>query len=98
MKENAESLKRLKKEACKSLKPLHDAQDLEIDINDVYRPSSVLDMPIRPSWSYEMTKEQLDEREKNYFNVGCFLFSLISFLNIPKKKSISISIIDYMYI
>lgn len=61
-------MKRLKKEATKVLKPLNDA-DLEVDIDDVYKPSSVLDMPIRPAWTYEMTKEQLDEQEKKYFNV-----------------------------
>lgn len=68
LKETAENLKRLKREATKALKPLNDV-DLEVDIDDVYRPASVLDMPIRPNWSYEMTKEQLEEQEKNYFNV-----------------------------
>lgn len=69
MRENAESLKRLKKEATKALRQSNDVKDLEVDIDDVYRPSSVLDMPIRPSWSYDMTKEQLDEQERKYFNV-----------------------------
>lgn len=68
LKETPDNLKRLRRDAAKALRPLNDA-DLEIDIEDVYRPSSVLDMPIRPNWSYEMTKEQLDEQEKKYFSV-----------------------------
>jgi hypothetical protein len=26
-------------------------------------------MPIRPIWTYDMTKEQLEQQEKTYFNV-----------------------------
>lgn len=68
LKETHENLRRLRKEATKSLKPMNDA-DLEVDIDDVYKPSSPLDMPIRPQWNYEMTKEQLDQQERTYFNV-----------------------------
>ena len=42
---------------------------LEIPIEQIYRPGSALDMPIRPSWTYDMTKEQLEQQEQTYFNV-----------------------------
>lgn len=44
-------------------------ESLEIPIEQIYRPGSALDMPIRPAWNYDMTKEQLEQQEKTYFNV-----------------------------
>ena len=32
----------------------------------------MLDMPIRPTWTYNMTKEQLEQQEKIYFDVKLF--------------------------
>nr|KAF6461952.1 putative G protein nucleolar 1 (putative) [Molossus molossus] len=40
---------------------------LELDIQEVYQPGSVLDFPRRPPWSYEMSKEQLMSQEERSF-------------------------------
>ncbi|XP_077986081.1 guanine nucleotide-binding protein-like 1 [Glandiceps talaboti] len=40
---------------------------LEVDIDDIYRPGSVLDMPKRPPWNYSLSKEQVENREEKYF-------------------------------
>ena len=44
-------------------------ESLEIPIEQIYRPGSALDMPIRPTWTYQMTKEELNQQEQTYFNV-----------------------------
>jgi hypothetical protein len=44
-------------------------QSLEIPIEQIYRPGSALDMPVRPRWTYDMTKEYLEQQEKDYFAV-----------------------------
>lgn len=44
-------------------------ESLEIPIEQIYRPGSALDAPTRPAWTYQMTKEQLDQQEQTYFNV-----------------------------
>ena len=49
--------------ACKSF------EDMEIDIDDVYKPDSPLDMPLRPHWTYDMSKEQIEQQETKYFAV-----------------------------
>ena len=68
MRDPTDVLKRNKKN---SFKPLifHDKTELEVEIEDFYKPGSPLDFPIRPKWTYEMTKEQLDQNEKKYFEV-----------------------------
>jgi len=38
-------------------------------MDDIYKPGTVLDMPKRPKWDYNMTKEQLEAREEAYFKV-----------------------------
>ena len=43
---------------------------LELDLNDVYQPGSVLDMPKRPPWDYKMSKSKLDVKEEVYFRVS----------------------------
>ncbi|XP_006818416.1 guanine nucleotide-binding protein-like 1 [Saccoglossus kowalevskii] len=43
-------------------------ENLEVDIDDIYKPGSVLDMPKRPPWEYSLTKEQVEKREEIYFN------------------------------
>ncbi len=52
--ESQDELKRLKKNASKELQK-KDEKDLEIDFDEVYKPDSPLDMPIRPKWKYEVT-------------------------------------------
>ncbi len=48
-------------------------ESLEIPIEQIYRPGSALDMPIRPPWTYDTTKEQLYEQERKYFDVNIFI-------------------------
>uniref|UniRef100_H2Z4K8 Guanine nucleotide-binding protein-like 1 n=1 Tax=Ciona savignyi TaxID=51511 RepID=H2Z4K8_CIOSA len=45
-----------------------DEIELETDINDVYKPGSVLDVPVRPEWKYTMSKQQVERKEEVYFN------------------------------
>jgi GTPase involved in cell partitioning and DNA repair len=42
--------------------------ELEIEIEDVYKPNSVLDFPIRPSWSYGVSREVHEAKEQKYFD------------------------------
>ncbi|XP_018587503.2 guanine nucleotide-binding protein-like 1 isoform X2 [Scleropages formosus] len=75
-KESREEVERRKKRAReKILEPAAEA-DLEIDINDIYPPEKGLDFPRRPSWHYEMTREQLLRKEEKLF--GEFLETLHS--------------------
>ena len=50
-----ESISYLPEEAC------------EIDLDEIYKPGTVLDMPKRPNWSHQLTKEQLNANEESYF-------------------------------
>ncbi|CAI2184324.1 13708_t:CDS:10 [Funneliformis geosporum] len=38
---------------------------LEVSVNDIYK--SIIDFPKRPSWNYEMTKEELEANEEHNF-------------------------------
>ncbi|XP_033643321.1 guanine nucleotide-binding protein-like 1 [Asterias rubens] len=40
---------------------------LEVNLEDIYQPGSVLDMPKRPPWDYSLTKEKLEAREEAVF-------------------------------
>ncbi|XP_020667970.1 guanine nucleotide-binding protein-like 1 isoform X1 [Pogona vitticeps] len=65
--ESKEEIERRKKIAReKILEPVPE-EETEVDIDDVYKPGSVLDFPKRPPWSYEMTKDQLLAREEKCF-------------------------------
>ena len=75
---------------------------LEVDIDDVYIPDSVLDMPKRPAWSYDMTKAEVSSFMKHRFYVyrlnskkkTCSNCSWRKFtLNILPKTSAILSII-----
>jgi hypothetical protein len=76
LKESPEELRRHKKTASKPLE-LKGENELEIEIEDVYKPEYNLDIPIRPAWSYGMSKEQVDRQERDYFSV--FAYFLLSF-------------------
>ena len=41
---------------------------LELDVNDIYPPGSIVDIPKRPAWKYTMTKQELEQQEREYFN------------------------------
>ena len=43
---------------------------LEINIEDIYKPGTVLDMPKRPFWDYQMSTEKVLAREEKYFRVS----------------------------
>ncbi len=66
--ESRDEIERRKKLAQLPIQKLPE-ESLEIPIEQIYRPGSALDMPIRPIWTYDMTKEQLEQQEKTYFNV-----------------------------
>lgn len=42
-------------------------ESLEVDMDDVYKPGSVLDMPKRPPWDYSVSKEQVESKEEKMF-------------------------------
>ena len=40
---------------------------LEVAVEDVYKPGSVLDLPRRPPWDYHMSKAQVEMNEEAAF-------------------------------
>ncbi|XP_012219692.1 guanine nucleotide-binding protein-like 1 [Linepithema humile] len=61
--ESKEELRKRKEQALKSIKSVSiKAQE----ISDNYFPPGI-DMPKRPAWNFDMTKEQLEIREQRYF-------------------------------
>ncbi|XP_046336310.2 guanine nucleotide-binding protein-like 1 isoform X1 [Haliotis rufescens] len=40
---------------------------LETDIDDIYKPGTVLDLPKRPAWTSATSKQVLEQREDEYF-------------------------------
>lgn len=63
--ETNEELRKRKEQALKSIEPVS-LKDQEI--SDNYFPPGI-DMPKRPPWDFNMTKEQLNIREQRYFTV-----------------------------
>ena len=68
LRDTPEELKEHKKDASRQLNFIKDEKELEVDINEIYKPNSALDIPIRPKWSYNLSKDELDAKEKAYFN------------------------------
>lgn len=66
LKESRSELERRKALAQQPYQTLPE-EALEVDMDDIYKPGSVLDMPKRPRWDYSMTKEQLEAKEEAYF-------------------------------
>ncbi|XP_074120964.1 guanine nucleotide-binding protein-like 1 isoform X3 [Sminthopsis crassicaudata] len=67
--ESREEVERRKRAAREQLlKPVNE-KSLELDIGDIYHPGSSknLDFPRRPSWNYEMSREQLMSQEERSF-------------------------------
>lgn len=54
-------------DSCRDTFSLLPQTTMEVSVEDVYRPGSVLDIPHRPPWSYSMTKQQLDKQEESAF-------------------------------
>lgn len=65
--DSREEVERRKKAAREQVLQPVSAEMLELDIQEVYQPGSVLDFPRRPPWSYEMSKEQLMSQEERSF-------------------------------
>lgn len=65
--ESNEKLRKRKERAFKSIEP---ASLRDQEISDNYFPPGI-DMPKRPPWDFNMTKEQLEMREQRYFTVRC---------------------------
>ncbi|KAM3613725.1 uncharacterized protein V6R79_004265 [Siganus canaliculatus] len=63
-KEDVEKRKKLARE--KALKPVSD-KELEININDIYPSEKGLGFPRRPSWNYDMTRENLLRKEEKSY-------------------------------
>lgn len=40
---------------------------MEVGVEDIYRPGSVLDLPRRPPWDYHMTKAEVEKNEESTF-------------------------------
>ena len=47
--------------------PFHTQTAMEISVEDIYHPGSVLDIPKRPPWSYHMSKEEVERQEEAMF-------------------------------
>ncbi|XP_072746102.1 guanine nucleotide-binding protein-like 1 [Anoplolepis gracilipes] len=61
--ETTEELRKRKEQALRSIEPV---SLIDQEISDNYFPLEI-DMPRRPPWDFNMTKEQLDIREQRYF-------------------------------
>lgn len=55
-----------------------------MDLDDVYKPGSSLDMPKRPPWDYSMSRGALDAREETYFKVWVYACAPNTELNLSK--------------
>lgn len=64
--ETKEELRKRKKQALESIEPVS-LRDQEV--SDNYFPPEI-DMPKRPPWDFNMTKDQLEMREQRYFRVS----------------------------
>lgn len=64
--ETKEELRKRKKQALASIEPIS-LRDQEI--SDNYFPPEI-DMPKRPPWDFNITKDQLEMREQRYFRVS----------------------------
>lgn len=67
LRETAEEVARRKLQSQQEEIEFVNEQQLEISVDDVYPPDSVLEMPKRPKWSYNMSKQKLEQQESNYF-------------------------------
>ncbi|CAF1263187.1 unnamed protein product [Didymodactylos carnosus] len=65
--ESKDEIERRKKLAQNPVQLLPE-EALEISVEEIYRPGSALDCPVRPPWTYDMKKEQLEQQEHTYFN------------------------------
>lgn len=67
--ETGEELRKRKEQALGSIEPVS-LKDQEV--SDNYFPPEI-DMPKRPPWDFNMSKDQLEMREQKYFRVSICL-------------------------
>ncbi|CAH1272689.1 GNL1 [Branchiostoma lanceolatum] len=67
MKESRAEIERRKKIAREKVICQVPETNLEVAIEDIYQPGSVLDMPKRPPWTYGESKVHLEWKEETYF-------------------------------
>ncbi|XP_078685734.1 guanine nucleotide-binding protein-like 1 [Branchiostoma floridae x Branchiostoma belcheri] len=67
MKESRAEIERRKKIAREKVISQVSEADLEVAIEDIYQPGSVLDMPKRPPWTFRESKAHLEGKEETYF-------------------------------
>lgn len=72
-KESPEELNRQKQEGRKTIIPVLE-EYLECQVEDFFAPE--LDFPIRPKWSYDVSREELERNENRYFHVSTCANSL----------------------
>ncbi|CAG5135148.1 unnamed protein product [Candidula unifasciata] len=65
-KESDEEVAKRKKEAMKPLTTV-DKKYLEYKVEDVFPPDAKLDFPKRPPWNYRLSREELEQQERDYF-------------------------------
>lgn len=69
LKENKEEIEVRKTKSQKEVICIKSEEELEVSINEIYPPDKkVLEMPKRPQWSYNWSKNQLERNELIYFN------------------------------
>ncbi|KAM4641107.1 guanine nucleotide-binding protein-like 1 [Discoglossus pictus] len=66
-KESKEEIEKRKKIAQEKILVPVSETELEVDIDQIYRPGSVLDFPKRPAWNYAMTKDTVLYQEEKAF-------------------------------
>ncbi|XP_041369298.1 guanine nucleotide-binding protein-like 1 isoform X2 [Gigantopelta aegis] len=66
LKETKEELEK-RKELSRSPYKMLSETCLEVDIDDIYKPGTVLDIPKRPPWDTTITKHDLERQEEIYF-------------------------------
>jgi ribosome biogenesis GTPase A len=66
-KESRQELERRKRNAKTVTIITVDEVALEVDVDEIYQPGSVLDIPKRPPWSFSMTKEEVELQEEIMF-------------------------------
>eukprot|EP00058_Branchiostoma_floridae_P014731 XP_002600219.1 hypothetical protein BRAFLDRAFT_203813 [Branchiostoma floridae] len=67
MKESRAEIERRKKIAREKVISQVSEVKLEVEIEDIYQPGSVLDMPKRPPWTFRESKGHLEQKEETYF-------------------------------
>ncbi|XP_028410961.1 guanine nucleotide-binding protein-like 1 [Dendronephthya gigantea] len=64
-----ETNEEIEKRKERARKPIirYTKHELEFTLEDIYKPGTVLDMPKRPKWNYQMDKRQVEANEESMF-------------------------------